>query len=525
MMLASPKIRVLATTLLTVVCAFLAAGCAAEQLGAAPLNDDLSGNGEATKPIASTQVAGRYNPDEGTYAPPGGADEAWLYQLAYRDVTVSADERFLLAMVPVPGPNAGFDAPGLVLAIHDLQEGATRLLPAHRNLRDIALSSDSKRAWLLREDGRWAAQINLEDGQQLAAINLGTSFARLSFSPNDEHLLAHNAPADDNERAVVAQTGGCEAVDGRDRCRVASVRVADGLVLDYALPSPAIDVTVAPGGAHWAVLLPGEGAGSDPKKPGKSAIWTLAMAQPEQAREVVAAKLVVSGCGTQLQWAGDGEVAVISAVGCKNGQAQLLAWPTGAQLAQLGGKGPVAVSRNGKTVTLAARAVQLKGQAEALEPAKTAKNLVLAATLAGATPTLHVLPWGDGPHLPRLAIDAAGKHIYAQGTKADGATPRFAMAKVTGKGFKPVVGGALHMDQATWSEDGQLLYVLSHGALYRIPAGLPVATHVNVPGSPELLALGQQSSRVVLGEADLPLFYLVDVPAGDKVQQLHLVAK
>ena len=451
---------------------------------------------------------------ENAYAPPANKDDGWFYQLSYRDVILSPNGGHLLAMVPLPGPDAGFDSPGLVLAVHDLQTATTHLLPAHADVRQVIFSPDSTQAYLLAADLKSIAVLDLKTRTQVKEIALGGAHSSLQVAPDGAHLIASNRPTDDDERLLAVQDGeSCVALDGRDRCSIVSVRVTDASVRMMTSDAPVLDIDFVENS-----LLLTFNFSADTRDQATARIATVdvhfAIAKKSPPQQL---NLVGKRCGTQLQVVASGKLGILSAVGCTQGGVDLFDLVAGKLLLSISSTAPVAVSRDGTHAAVAVYATHLSGK-------KLSKKTSIAV-IDLKTKTYKLMPWGDHTQLPQLVISHDGYHLYARSSSADGLSDKFSMVRTHDLSTKPVIGGAKRLDQSAWSEDGKLLYVLSNGALYRIPTGVSVATHVNVPGSPELMNVRQTDDMLILAEATAPQFYLVDVLAGDTVESLHLFAK
>lgn len=462
------------------------------------------------------------------YAPPGNTDDGWFYDLSYRDVLMSPDGQTLLAMVPAPGPGAGFAAPALLLALHDLATGTTHLLPQHRDVRAIAFAADSSRAYLLSDDGLRIAALDLATRATKQTIELGAPHSALEQIDAGKHLVATNRPMTAIERRVITgrramshNTSVCQAIDGRDLCRLTIIRLSDGQLRPWKASGPIFDVDLAPSGQHLAVTWNEiVSTSSDPKhrggaptSAGRVSLVSLGPQAAHRAQRSQPHLFSSTRCASALQFGADGAVGILSGVDCPAARVMVFAVKTGKKLLEVSGAGPVALDDAQQTVVFATTAPAQRGA--------DVKGATAIVAIDLKSLSVRSAQWGKGPQLPSLTLSADGTIAYA--TDHEGLTlSRLRIADMT---RKTVIGGVARLDQSAWSADGKHLYVLSKGALYRVPAGTTVATHVDVPGSPELLGLRQKGDLLVLGEATAPMFYLVDVGDGDKVKSLHLFAQ
>ena len=81
---------------------------------------------EENEEYVGWQDRGR-NPGSGSFHESRG-DGSWIYTLRYTDVILSPDGEYLLAMAPIPGPNQGYQKPGLMLIIQPLPDGTHSML-------------------------------------------------------------------------------------------------------------------------------------------------------------------------------------------------------------------------------------------------------------------------------------------------------------------------------------------------------------------------------------------------------------
>lgn len=476
--------------------------------------------------------------DSGTYLPPGAELTGWAYNLQYSEVIVSPAGDILFAQVPVPGPDAGFSAPGLVLLAHHLATGQSELLSEYTNLRRITFSVDGTLAYLLHEDGRSLSVLALDTLTQAGQIALSAPFDALTVTDDGRHLVLSNLPRGAVSQVLYdADPTVCVATDGRgrvhNRCRIDIVALTETgtkatQTATISHSGAARDIDVLDAGKRIAVTWSTGGL-----KGARVSLYSIAeLLADTNKRGAVGVTIAVPSCADELVVVPGGGTALLSPTSCGQEPISVIDLVAGKLVATLPGFGPVQVSANGAIAVGFARSKPyLKGP-----PAEQPTDIsLLIVSLADMSFRLH--PWGKT--VPALTIAPDAKHLYAHdrialsdGSVTQGKFVQIALqpagkapsAKSGKPGEQAIVGGAKTMDRFAWSADGKSLYLLSNGALYRIPSGLPVATHVSLPGAPELLNLRPQQDMLILGEANAPVFYLVDLHTAHSVQSLVLTA-
>jgi len=454
------------------------------------------------------------------YQPPGAAADGWAYELRYSEVILSPDGGTLLAQVPVPGPDNGYDSPGLVLLAHDLSSGQSQLLPQYRNLRRINFSADGARAYLLTENGREVAVVDLPTRAEVGRHSLQSPFTVLDVTADGEHLLLSNLPTGPvGELLYGVDPTKCEVeADGeiRDRCRIEVEATHTGKTAALTLGGAARDIDALSAGKRLAITWSVGG-----EQGARISLVKLADLFASPRRDKLAPVVIkVPNCADELVIVPGENKALLSPAWCGTDPISLIDLHKAAFIKNLPGFGPIAVSEDGATAVGYTRKDAMADKWGTEQPTEIA---LIVISLANDSWKLH--PWGAA--LPTFTIAPGGKHLYAfdridgHGDKAAG---KFVQLELATLKERPIIGGAVTMDRFAWSGDGKHLFLLSNCALYQVANGLPVAHHVAVPGEPELLNLRPQQDKLILGEDDAPLFYIVDLHAADKVDKLHLSA-
>ncbi|GEM_PF-2741976 len=471
--------------------------------------------------------------DPDAYAPPGtkadGKTNHWFYKLSYADVMVSPDGARLLAMVPVPGPDAGFDKPGMVLVIHDLATHKTHALAEHRDVRRITFSGDGSRAFLLDADGRHVSVLALQERKTLAKLPLNGAYGALEATPDGKFLVASNPALKPIDRETIfTEPSACTTtLEGTNlaanRCAIGVIEIATGNAATIELEGALRDADFLAGGKQIALTWARDNKRLSKPSPlgqhaeGRVSIVNLAPIAADQTSLKPARTIAVGGCVDRLEKLPNGNRALLVPTVCAAGGIEVVDVAVGKLLAKLPGHGPVSVSADGSQVVAIVPGGKTYQPTGGLNPAD-ALVVIDPINLSSKQHAVSVA-------ITTVTIAPDGKFAYVHGTdKATGAD-KLVQVRLNDLKQTTVVGGATRLSHATWTKDGKLLYLLSNSAVYRISTGIAVSSHVDVPGSPELLHLRAQQDILVLGEADAPQFYLVDLLEVDKVESLHLAVQ
>jgi hypothetical protein len=211
---------------------------------------DAAPSWEAKLVLKSASLEGR--PDPRTPREDGEREEpepyVWSYGLDYGNVILSPTGESLLAMVPVPGPDEGFDEAGLALVQKPLPDGPAQVYPGIRNVQRINFSPDGRWAYLLGTEGTSVTVVDLFDYQVVSTFPLDGVYSVIDVSPDGMYVVVSNLPRSVSEEKSYPSLSGCippasyDMVAGSDLCRIGVVWLQQGHSWSFAAPEPVRDV-------------------------------------------------------------------------------------------------------------------------------------------------------------------------------------------------------------------------------------------------------------------------------------------
>jgi len=221
--------------------------------GGAGWQDGGEGTGGFSTDQSSTSTAPQMNWSvENELSAESGSGEVeqsdWKYQLNYSDIVLSPDGTSLLAMIPLPGPDKGFEEPGLALVAMTLPNGQPRLFPHVRNIIRINFSPDGSIAYVLNQGGQKVTSIAMDTFEVTGSHSLDGVYSVIDVAADGTFLFASNVPRTPAEMKSYLDLEGCEPPEsyalpqGADLCRVGVVEFATGYSWSVEMPSAVRDV-------------------------------------------------------------------------------------------------------------------------------------------------------------------------------------------------------------------------------------------------------------------------------------------
>ncbi|MFH1532350.1 MAG: hypothetical protein ABIK09_16625 [Pseudomonadota bacterium] len=452
---------------------------------------------------------------------------SWEYLYVYHEVILSPNGRFLLAMVGVPGPDAGWLSPGRVLVVQPLPSGKPMVIPGIHDADRINFSPNGDVAWILDEEEQEVRRLDLPTLEVGPAPPLGARYGVLDVTPDGRYLMLSNLPLTDWEEANYDGEGGCW-LGAVNCCKLAVLETDTGAVktmsfskrlrdIDYHRPSRGLLVTW--GSYDWAADMNET---------------TVAFVDPVTG--TVEDQILFPNCADELKLVPDSDLAVLSPTHCLKKSVQVSQDPISViDLANrqfvktLPGFGPVAISPDGsRAVGFTRREVMEEewGYDEQDEPV----GLIVVDMDSLAW---RVLDYGD--HMPVFTISPDGEWLFlheeGNGGGNDAADNGWSWG---GNKFHDLARIDLHdlsrtvlqesglgLERYTWSPDGERLYGLCNGALFKIDVasgtlGQPLWTEAT------LMSLRPQGDALILAPSDAPTYSVLDAKDFSPISSLDL---
>ncbi len=235
----------------------------------------------------------------------GGGPVVWDYDLDYSSVVVSPDGKFLIGNAPVPGPNEGWAAPGLVLVVQELPSGDQGVYEELFNVQRINFSPDGKRAYLLENGGMSIAILNLETMDVLPERRyLTDKYTALDVGPYGRFLIATNLPTNDFEEAAAGWSTECTNIQSRCWIDIVDLTGTASGRVDLGLPVRDLDWSPV---RYEMVLTLVAGATNTPNA-------KIAFVNPEN--HAIDGMVTVPNCADELKIQPNGTLGLLSPVAC-----------------------------------------------------------------------------------------------------------------------------------------------------------------------------------------------------------------
>lgn len=447
----------------------------------------------------------------------------WLYDLAYTDVILSPDGAALLAMAPLPGPDAGYDEPGLVLVAQLLPAGEMRVFPELRDLERINFSPDGTTAYLIRNGGDALVVLDLTSLAIEKTIPLDSAFGVVDVSADGRFLVLSNLPTSDGQELFYEASNcnpGYSASLGPDAsaCRVGFIDLESGDQWAVQTPLAVRDIDLSP--VDGDVLFTySTWAGGTP-------LATVEFYSPVQKK--VLSKASFQNCADELVIAEDKLLGILSPTQCSRDPISIIDLEKRSFVKTLPGFGPVVLARDGTTAIGFTRRQEMEQQwGYHDQDTKVGLIVVNLNTLewtvmehGDVEPAYTVSPDGKSLYLYHETLesemdDEGHLHYYHQMSDME-------MVDLTDFSTHPIAASGLGLERFVWTGDGKEMFFLSGSKLFRLKAGAAQADQVPLPVSPELINIRPQGDFLVLGEADAPIFYLHWMAADHPLATLSL---
>ncbi len=448
-------------------------------------------------------------------------ETSWDYVLKYHDVILTPDGTSLLVQVPIPGPNAGWDAPGMVLTLQTLSLDATTVVFDDLiNIRRINFAPDGSAAYVLGEDGRRVTRIDL---QSFATTHLATfdeAFSALDVSPDGRFIIGSNIVTHDLLEWLNLN-GSCSPNATISMCAIGLWDTTDLKARQIDFTERLRDLDFAPDGSILLTSSTWDAAGEP----------VASVAFVDGSSGAVTTTVSFPNCADELKLQPGGELALLAPIRCldNNGDSSdpisVINLKTREFVTNLPGFGPVEISEDGSRAVGFTRKDDMQnvwGYDQAEE----------VGLIVVALPSLKwdVIEYGhDEPSY--LLTGLSGRWIYAhhktvvcddqpaggQNCSTD-TSPLYRFDADSGSRIA-VSGTDARLDRFVRS--GDTLYLLTDHALTALSVGAAEATKQPLPHSPELINVTPDGQTLVFGEDDEPRFYTA--PVGDAATQEQFV--
>ena len=442
---------------------------------------------------------------------------SWEYTYFYKEVILSPDGKFLLAMVGVPGPDLGWAAPDRVLVVQPLPSGKPRVFSDVTAVDRINFSPDGRDAWILEEDAHRVRRLDLTSFQVSGFIDLGARFRVLDVTPDGRHLVLSNLPLGDNEEAGYDGDQACwDSIFQVNRCDLALVDIQTGTVLHKAFPKrlrdldyhrPTRRLLVTWGSYNWT---------ADRNE------TTVAFVDPVSGgtEDII----LFPNCADELKIVPGDDLALLSPTHCLKKSVQVSQDPisvidleTRTFVKNLPGFGPVAINPDGTRAVGFTRREVMEDEWSYFDQ-DTPVGLIAV--------DLDTLAWrvmDYGSKMPVYTISPDGEYLFIHeegSSPADDANDEgwdyngdkfhdFARIRLQDFSRKVIQEVGLGLERYSWSPDGDRLYGLCDGAAFSIDVATGALDNISWTGH-DLMSLRPQGDLLILAPGDAPDYLLLD---------------
>ena len=494
-----------AAILITLICGQAFPMMACDDTGAA--DDNLEQVGR--------QDRGR-NPGNFSVNRGGGDGEtlAWEYAIKYEDVILTPDGHNLLVMLPAPGPNMGFEKPGLVLGVVPLDGGPMVVFDDLRDVARINFSPEGEAAYLLLDGGRQIQVLHLNPVSRGLTYDLAGNYSVLDVSPSGRHLIASNLPKTNLEEAL-GQGIDCMNHLGRDgsfnRCEMAVVDVLSHKTKTHTFETALRDLDFSPVHKGEAVVtLTGPFVGETP---------TAGVAFVGLESGVLMAHIEFPNCSDELKIQPGGTLALLAPTHCRKDPISVIDLASRTFLKNMPGFGPVVISEDGKTAVGFTRKADMVTEWGIDQVMNIGLIIVDLETLA-----FQLVEYGD--KAPAYVLTPDGESLYTYETTQncdweDNGQGTQELACVQGAAnlrrlnlqtrvFQDVAGGDARLSRFAMSPDQSGLFVMDQGLLLFLDfETVSLNTELVSALGGDLLNITAQGDLLVVGHSDKPVFHLV----------------
>jgi hypothetical protein len=449
----------------------------------------------------------------------------WEYFLDYQDIILSPDGMTLLAMVPVPGPDQGFDKPGMVLAARRLPKGQPVFFPSVKDIIRLNFSPDGGTAYGLSEDGLTVEEINLTTMKIVRSIALPAPFSVVDVTPDGKRLVVSNLPTSDLEELWYG--GGhneCAPCvpdllpDGASLCEFAVVDLADGESRLSEVTWRIRDIDFAPSKGEILVTF-SNFIGQEPH----AYIEFFRLADNTSM-----AKLDFANCADEVVVDPTRNLALLAPVDCVKDPISVIDIAKREFVTNLPGFGPVVVSQD-RSLAVGFTVKEVLESEWDYHDQETPYGLIFVDL-----DTLDYSIRNYGDHAPAYTLSPDGKRMYIyensytwrqmeDGTwymeYGDGGLNQL---DLTDMSWKKLGGKEMRLDRFVWTDDGQRMYFLSGTQLHRLSVAAEQVSAMPLKVAPELINLRPQEDYLLLGERDSPTFYLLDLDSWNDMATLSM---
>lgn len=476
-------IRGVAFCALLVLLAFPPAACF--EMGASD-NQEQTGWQDRGRDPGNHELERQWDPKTG--------ETTWVYDLEYSDIILSPDGQRLLAMVPAPGPDKGWDEPGLVLVAQTLPAGRVEKFPELMNLVRVNFSPDGKRAYALKEGGREIAIIDLEDFDVIGTHGLDEAFSVLDVSPDGRFIALTNLPTTDVEEILFDDS--CypspwrDLPSGANLCELALLDLETEEHDLLKFDEPLRDLDFSPDSSELLLTW------------SKSWMVSVVTFYDTAAGEVIE-EVSVPNCVDELVLQPGGELALMAPTRCAQDPISVLDLKERAFVKNLPGFGPVEITPDGSTAVGFTRRNDMVTQ-WGYQDQEAPYGLIIVDL-----PSLEwqVLDYGDTG--PTFTVSPDGGYLYLYGYSWYHGYQNFEEVDLSDLSRRKVTGGDAGLNRFVWTPDGEYLFTLMYGNLFRVAVGEASAVKVMLDEKPELINVRPQGDYLLLGEYDRPRFYLL----------------
>ncbi len=479
----------------------------------------------------------------------------WRYTLQYSEVLLSPGGKHLLAMAPLPGPDKGWDEPGLTLVVHDLDTGDARVVPEVRDARRINFAPDGSAAYALGEDGRTLLSVDLGTARAKTLRVLDEPYRVLDVSPGGRYLVASNLPKTDAEEWFFdndscVQLASRSSRDQESACVLTIIDLETRLARQVTHDLPVRDLDFSP--AHDELVLTSSFWPWDSEAP--IATLTFVSLPGGELRE----RVEFPNCADELVVQPEGTLALLSPTNCRSAARppqpaspktepdepkekepkappppprrdydpiSVLDLASRTFIRNLPGFGPVEMSDDGR------RAVGFTRRADMLQ-AWDYNQTADVGLIVVHLPSLHWRVIEYGRVEPTYYLGPRGRWLYAAEFDLDCSrtSPECGFYPDAARVFdldevlpqRTVSGHRFDFSHFSATDEGRTLYSLSDAGLVKLRLGDAETELIPLSVAPELVS-GEQD-RLVLGEDDAPVFYLFDAASEEEPERLDLGA-
>ena len=464
-----------------------------------------------------------------TVADPETGVTVWTYSMKYGELILSPDGMSLMANVPKPGPDLGFEAPGLVMGLQPLMAGASQYLPQLQDCLRVNFAPDGAHAYVLGGDASTLFVVDLATYQVVGKHTFPGLYSVLDVTLDGRFVVLSNLPttaekvyAFDPYALSCAPESGLKLPAGSSLCEVAVYDLEEALGWTLELPHRLRDFDFDPesGEMLFSYAL---------RKGGVDAVTQSFLLFYNASSGQFTAKLQFENCSDEVVVSSALGLALQSPTACTRPLGYDPANPVNDQESAWGGTAPF--SDPISVVDLKKRQFVTNlpgfGPVALTDDGLTAAGFTLQAVMAEEWDyhgqndlvgiilvDLETLEWeiiDVGTEVPAYTFSPDGKFLYLYSDNPLSNSQLGRMDVLTRK-LEWLDGPSVDLEAFVWSPSGDQLFTVSDGTLYQVRADSTVVHELALPVPADRINIRPQGDYILVAPTDSAVYYAFEIP-------------